>query len=247
MATDPPHRENARQFMHSIWSSADELSKLIFGLQWTSTIVIAVLGATIIALTIHKNDLQKEAERIKNQQIAQANKAAAEANSIAQQAVLKQREIEQESLKLAIRLEQEHEARLRLEHGVSTTQSEVKEVKAKQQPRHLTQKQKEILHRVLSKAPGTTIEMTYLSDKETSDFAQEIVEVIRNSGWNIDKMNRVTIYAPPTYGVVVDFSEEQKHEIAVQTLMSAFKQAEIKLSTRPNALPHVHLFVALKP
>ncbi len=76
-------------------------------------------------------------------QIARANQAAAEANSIAQQAVLKQREIEQESLKLAIRLEEEHEARLRLEQGVSTTQSEVKEVKAKQQPRHLTQKQKE--------------------------------------------------------------------------------------------------------
>src|SRR5713226_8797723 len=126
MSIDPPNRENAGHVMHSIWSSADELSQLIFGLQWASTIIVAVLGATIIALTIHKNDLQKEAERIKNQQIAQANKAAAEANSIAQQAVLKQRVIEQESLKLAIRLEQEHEARLRLEHGVSTTQSEVK-------------------------------------------------------------------------------------------------------------------------
>src|SRR6266849_9629228 len=198
MSIDPPNRENAGHVMHSIWSSADELSKLIFGLQWTSTILVAVLGATIIALTIRKNDLQREAEKKKDQQIAQANQAAAEANSIAQQAVLKQREIEQESLKLAIRLEQEHEARLRLEHGVSTTQSEVKEVKAKQQPRHLTQKQKDILRGVLSRVPGTTIEMTYLSDKETSDFAQEIVEVIHNSGWNIDTMNSVGIYIPPT-------------------------------------------------
>jgi hypothetical protein len=247
MTIDPPNRENARHTMHSIWSSADELSKLIFGLQWASTIIVAVLGSTIIALTIHKNDLQNETERIKNQQIAQANKSAAEANSIAQQSVLKQREIEQESLKLAIRLEEEHEARLRLEHGVSTTQSEVKEVKAKQQPRHLTQKQKEILRSILSNVPGITIEMTYLSDKETSDFAKEIVEVIRNSGWNIDRMNSVGIYAPPTYGVVLDFSEEQKHESAAQTLMSAFERAGIKFSTRPNALPHVQLFVALKP
>src|SRR5713101_5428869 len=234
MATEPPDRGNWRQVMHSIWNSADELSKLIFGLQWTSTIVIAVLGATIIALTIRKNDLQKEAERIKDQQIAQANKAAAEANSIAQQAVLKQREIEQESLKLAIRLEQEHEARLRLEHGVSTTQSEVKEVKAKQQPRHLTQKQKDILRGVLSRVPGTTIGMSYLTDKETSDFAKEIIEVVRDSSWNIDQLNSVGIYSPPTYGVVIDASEEQKHEVVAQTLMSAFEQAGIKFSTRPN-------------
>lgn len=233
--------------MHSIWSSADQLSKLIFGLQWTSTIIVAVLGATIIALTIHKNDLQKEADKIKDQQIAQANRASAEANSIAQQAVLKQREIEQASLQLAIRLEEEHAARLRLEHGVSTTQSEVNEVKAKQQPRHLTQKQKEILRGVLSKVPGTTIEMTYLSDKETSDFAKEIVEVILSSGWNIDKMNLTGVYVPPTYGVVVDFSEEQKHEIAAPALMLAFERAGIRFATRPNALPHVHLFVALKP
>jgi hypothetical protein len=159
----------------------------------------------------------------------------------------KQREIEQESLKLAIRLEEEHEARLRLEHGVSTTQSEVKEVKAKQQPRHLTQKQKDIVRGVLSRVPGTTIGMTYLTDKETSDFAKEIIEVVRVSSWNIDQLNSVGIYSPPTYGLVIDASEEQKHEGVAQTLMAAFEQAGIKFSTRPNALPHVQLFVALKP
>jgi hypothetical protein len=68
MAMNPPNRENARHLMHSIWSSADELSKLIFGLQWASTILVAVLGATIIALTIRKNDLQREAEKKKDQQ-----------------------------------------------------------------------------------------------------------------------------------------------------------------------------------
>jgi hypothetical protein len=233
--------------MHSFWNSVDELSKLIFALQWGSTLIVAALGGTIIALTIHKNNLQKEAERIKDVQIAQAREAAAEANSTAQQAILKQREIEQESLKLALRLEEEHQARLRLEQGVSTTQSAVQEVKAKQQPRHLIEKQKETLLSVLSTVPGTTIEMAYLTDRETSDFAKEIIDVILKSGWNIDKLTSVGIYAPPTYDVVVDLSEEQKHGIAAQTLMSALERAGIKFSTRPNALPHVHLFVALKP
>lgn len=114
-------------------------------------------------------------------------------------------------------------------------------------PRHLTQKQKETLLSVLSTVPGTTIELTYLSDRETSDFAKEIIDVILKSGWNIDKLNSVGIYVPPTYGVVVDISEEQKNGIVAKALMAALQRAGIAYSTRPNGLPHVHLFIVLKP
>jgi hypothetical protein len=114
-------------------------------------------------------------------------------------------------------------------------------------PRHLTQKQKETLHGVLSTVPGTTIELTYLSDQETSDFAKEVIDVIVKSGWNIDQLTTTGMYIPPTYGVVVDFSEEQKNGIVAKTLMAALQRAGIAYSTRPNSLPHVHLFIALKP
>ncbi len=72
----------------------------------------------------------------------------------------------------------------------------MKAVKAKQQPRHLTEKQKETLLGVLSAVPGTTVEMTYLSDRETSDFAKEIMDVLLKSGWKIDKLTSVGIYPP---------------------------------------------------
>jgi hypothetical protein len=90
--------------MHSFWNSVDELSKLIFALRWGSTIIVAALGGTIIAFTIHKNNLQKEAERIKDMQIAQAREAAAEANSTAQQAILNRERLSRKVLNLRFAL-----------------------------------------------------------------------------------------------------------------------------------------------
>jgi hypothetical protein len=48
-----------------------------------------------------------------------ANARITEGSAIAQQAITKQKEIEQESIKLAIRLEQEHQERLKLEHSLT--------------------------------------------------------------------------------------------------------------------------------
>lgn len=229
-----------------MWNSVDSLSRLIFGLQWTSTIIVALLGASIIFLTIRKNDLQRVAERLKEEQISLAKKAAGEANAAAQEAILKQKIIEQESIKLALQLEQEHEARLKLEQGVSVTRSQVAQVKKSQEPRTLSSHQSGALLHSLSKGAGNTVRVTSLGDKEAFAFASEIIAVLVKAGWQVQQ-TRIGVYSPPTYGVVLDMSEEQARSDAGKILLMALRSANIEFSTRPNAGGPINLFVAMKP
>jgi hypothetical protein len=229
-----------------MWNSVDSLSRLIFGLQWTSTVIVALLGASIIFLTIRKNDLQRVAERLKEEQISLAKKAAGEANAAAQEAILKQKMIEQESIKLALQLEQEHEARLKLEQGVSVTQSQVTQVKKSQEPRKLSGHQNSVFLQSLLKGAGNTVRVTSLGDKEASAFASEIIGVFVKAGWQVEQ-TRIGLYSPPTYGVVLDMSDQQAGTDAGKILLLALRSANIQFSTRPNADRLINLFVAMKP
>lgn len=158
--------------------------------------------------------------------IARANEGAALANERA-------KSIEQKNIELAIGLEREYEARLKLEKATA--------------PRHLTEEQVAIIKRNLSQFPGVTIDMMGINtNPEAKDFAEEIAKALAASGWNIN-LKLVAMHLGVPYGLSLDVEKRLLPDPAVQQLIKTFAEAGLPFAVNDKWAKGVQLNVGLRP
>lgn len=105
--------------------------------------------------------------------------------------------------------------------------------------------QREILVRSLRPLAGSRIKVEKLGDKEASEYADQIISAIRESGITVDVSFTGTL-SPPRYGVIVSPSPPSN---AISTFLFALKNSQIdfKVETLPTQGGQFGIFIGLKP
>jgi len=196
------------------------------------TVVLLVgLAGELTALVETSNVTSKITEILRND-IAAAYKSAADATIEAGKANERGKELENQNLKLAIKLEEEKEKRL--------------EIEGKLAPRFLTSRQRADMLASLRAHVGNRITIVMLGDAEALSYAIQIDGVFNDAQWNVQR-NYIGTLSRPVYGLQCKIAS--RPDSACQAVRSAFASAGIRITllhvgTPPN---DIELLIGLKP
>lgn len=169
----------------------------------------------IAGLTKKAGEADQKAEGFRLQ-IAQANERAANA--------------EKETARLKRTAEDERIARVRIEERMA--------------PRRITSKQHDEFVSVLIPYSGSVVGLEQLGEKEATTFAEDILNVLSDSGWNVLK-SFSGIVSPPPYGLICIVDDSTPAGKALGALLKTLPTANVRFSPVKGGVASI--LVGLKP
>jgi len=196
------------------------------------TVVLLVgLAGELTALVQTSNVTSKITEILRND-IAAAYKSAADATIEAGKANERGKELENQNLKLAIKLEEEKEKRLEIERKLA--------------PRFLASRQRAAMLWSLRAHANYRITITRLLEAEAGSYADQISDVFKDAKWDV-QFQYIGTLSPPVYGLQCKISS--RPDSACEAVRSAFARAGIRLTLVNDGTlrNNVELLIGLKP
>jgi len=214
-----------------------------------SAIGVAALAVTIMAtlfVVLYSRRMVAESDA----RIAQADARTAEAHARAtgtaedqhklhaevEQARLMQRGLEQENLSLQSQLQQNRIARRPLEEPAVPRQNSV--------PRRISNEQAVIIISAIRPFAGFEVSVSrLLGDAEASQYATQLLAILRSAGWK-PQTNFAPTMSPTPYGVVYQATDPGSIPEPVAALLEALKASDVPVTVGPG---RGSLLVGLQP
>ena len=204
---------------------------LILGLVWSSgnkyqEAVKNDADSKIATANVGSETARKEA--------AKAIEKVAGLTAQAEEARVKQKELEQENLKLRADLNKSTGEVAKLQIEAADAQRALLELQERIRPRHLTREQKIQLTELLSKKPRGEISIScVVSNREALDFAKEIFSILKELKWKVvGKINAIQIFGSQPVGLKLTIKTQRAPSlISLENLRHAFDQIGFKITT----------------
>lgn len=192
-------------------------------------------GAIITGYFLGKN----QAERIAGTEhaAAEANKRAAEAGEGTAKALADAASANERAGKLELEASSQRARAAKAEHDLLVLQQRLAS-------RRIGANEHSALVASLKPFAGSTVEITRLGDSEAGQFADDLIQVFTESGWNL-RTRRTGMIAPPAYGLSCSVNEESAAGKAVAAALRTLPTAHIQSS--PNLAIVARVLVGLKP
>lgn len=196
-----------------------ELEGIISGAEIITLIALAItLLAGIVAYHYRSqlNDLRKIQDKQRALEIAEANSQAAKARAdsegaraVAEDAILKQKEIEEKNLLLQIELERLRKAT---------------------RPRVLPEEMIPQAIQTLAKYKNKCLRISTLyGDSETDLFSKQIASLFQQSGWDVRGGRNIEINTQSFFGIKI--ASDKENEICADRIAKMFEDMEFHVST----------------
>lgn len=169
-------------------------------------------------------------QTISDTEVAQLNKEAGDARRAAGEAERGAAEANQRAKALEVQGEtlrrQNLELEIRLAH------------------RHITKEQHDKFVKALEPYKGAAVDLVKLGDSEAADFANEIVAVLEDSGWNVG-LELTGNMSPPRYNLMCSVNESSEAGKALALVLKSLPTAIVE--SNPKLALTAAIVVGLKP
>jgi hypothetical protein len=210
------------------WNTARIVFTIIAALAATGLVVTGVMlnsKGKILSkaqddLSILKDAIAAEDSRTKAVQIAEAQKAAAQADEHAKQLEKQTEELRSQNLELQRRIN----------------------------PRFLTSTERQTILDGIRPFRGHQIIIARLGDAEAGQYGDSIIALFEEAGWAVQR-NNIGVYIPPTYGIIcrISLHPDDAVRALIQSFHNA--KIKIELQEVPAAPQNswVDIMIGLKP
>jgi hypothetical protein len=204
---------------------------LIFG----AIVVVGVAGESYFGVRHWWNSrklqaLQNAENLVQQGEIERLRSESASIRSDTAKAIERAAHAEQQAAESNKIAEQERLARVKIEERLA--------------PRRIGPKEHAALVSALKPYRGAVVEVTKLGDLEAGQFADDIVSVLTEAGWNVQS-NFVGVYSPPRYGLLCAINDITP---AGKALVAALNSLPTSAVEAGHNLPiNAHIFVGLRP
>lgn len=201
-----------------------EFWALVFG----AIVVVGVAGETFFGIRIWWNN--RKLQTIQHSESAALQLKISQANDSAQEAKREQEVLKRENLKLQSQVEQERTARLIIEKKMAW--------------RRITLEQHDEFVSVLKAHRGSVVGLEQLGEQEARTFADDLIKVLSDSGWNVVKSFSGMV-SPPPYGLICIVDDSTPAGKALGALLKTLPTANVRFAPVKGGVASI--LVGLKP
>lgn len=195
-------------------------------LQFASAVLLGLTFAVGAGAIFTNHILSKRQEG----RIASVQKEAAEANKQAGQAFQRASEADERARALEVRAEELRRQNLELEMRLAH--------------RRIGKADHDKFVQALRPYRGSVVNLTKLGDAEAADFADDIIGVLRDSGWNV-QLSIIGTVSPPPYNLQCSVNESSDAGKALASVLKSLPAATV--GNNPGLPVTAVIMVGLKP
>ncbi len=222
------------EWFHEIWNSIDRLARVITLANWG--IAVSLLLGFLFTVIVIKAGNRKDALAA-----IEESKSTAKITELGHDT----EELKKGNLQLGIDL------------ANAKGEMAQQEARAAEAEQSLLELQQRLAHRRISKAAqdkiaaslrpfrGSNVQLTKLGDAEAAQFADDLLAILGNAGWDV-RLRVIGMFSPPRYGLDCLVDESTPAGQALAVTMRGIPTADVKSVTLPKPEVAV-IFVGLKP
>jgi hypothetical protein len=222
------------EWFHEIWNSIDRLARIITLANWGIAASL-LLGFFFTVIVIKAGNRKDDLAAIEE------SKTTAKITTLGHDT----EELKKGNLQLGIDLANAQGEMAKQEARAAEAEKSLLELQQRLAHRRIGKTEQDKIAAALKPFRGSTVQVTKLGDAEAAQFADDLLAIFNNAGWEV-KLRAIGTFSPPKYGLdcLVDEST-----LAGQALGAALRKipgAEVRSVTLPAPNTAV-IFVGLKP
>lgn len=221
-------------WFHELWNSIDRLSKLITFANWgiAGSLLLGFIFTVIVIKAGNRKDVLAAIEESKSTaKIAQLGHDT--------------EKLKTGNLQLGIDLANAKGEMAKQEARAAEAEQSLRELQLRLAHRRISKTEQDKIAASLQPFRGSTVQLIKLGDAESAQFADDLIAVLRNAGWEV-RFTVIGTSSPPKYGLDCQIDESTSAGQALAVALRKLPTADAKSVNLPKPDVAV-IFVGLKP